>query len=185
MKFRALLASVLLCTLLLTAPAADPEVYFSRTDPVAKIIGREIGAAQKSIHVLMYSLTDAELATALVAAADRGVDVRLVFDRTQGEERNSLSSELRTRLGPQRVVFRSGKGRGVMHQKMAIFDGLTVALGSYNWTNNAKLNNWENLIVVRDARVAAECAEEFRRLWALPEPRPRSGKPAAEKTPAK
>lgn len=185
MKLRTLLAGVLLFCVLLTAQAADPEIYFSRSDPVAKIVAREIGAAKKSILVLMYSFTDAELASALVSAANRGVDVRLVFDRTQGEERNSVTDDLLAQLGPKRVVFRSGKGRGVMHQKMAIFDGLTVTLGSYNWTNNARLNNWENLIVVRDARVATECTQEFLRLWQMPEPKPRAPKSGTEKKSAK
>lgn len=172
MKLRSLCAVVALSFLLVTAWAADAQVYFSRSDPVATIVAREIGAARTSIHVLMYSFTDRTLADALVAAAARGVDVRLVFDRTQGYERNSLSDELIARLGPKRVVYRTGKGRGVMHQKLAIFDGLTVVLGSYNWTNNARLNNWENLIVLRDAAVAAECQTEFQRVWDSPAPRP-------------
>lgn len=170
MKFRALLASVTLCLLLVTAHAVDPQIYFSRSDPVATIILREINSAQKSIHLLMYSLTDTEIANALVAAAGRGVDVRIVFDKSQGEERNSLSDELLASLGPKRVVYRNGKGRGIMHEKMAIYDDLTVTLGSYNWTNNAKTNNWENLIVLRDARLAAECNAEFTRVWQSPEP---------------
>lgn len=170
MNCRTLFAGVVLSVLLVTAWAADPQIYFSRRDPVAKIVAREINAAQKSIHVLMYSLTDAELAGALVAAVQRGVDVRLVFDRTQGEEKNSLTDELAAKLGPKRVIFRSGKGRGVMHEKMAVFDGLTVTLGSYNWTNNARLNNWENLILLRDVALARACSEEFLRVWHTPEP---------------
>lgn len=172
MKFRALLASALLCLLLVTAHAVDPEIYFSRSDPVAHVIVREINAAKKSIHLLMYALTDADIANALVAAAKRGVDVRIVFDRTQGAEKNSLSDELIAELGPKRAVYRNGKGRGVMHEKMAVFDGLTVTLGSYNWTNNAKANNWENLIILRDARLATECTTEFIRVWQSPEPKP-------------
>lgn len=172
MKFRALLASALLCFFLVTAHAVDPEIYFSRSDPVANVIIREINSAKKSIHLLMYALTDADIANALVAASKRGVDVRIVFDRTQGSERNSLSDELIVQLGPKRAVYRYGKGRGVMHEKMAVFDGMTVTLGSYNWTNNAKANNWENLIVLRDARLAAECTAEFVRVWQSPEPKP-------------
>ncbi len=174
MKFRALLASALLCFVLVTAHAVDPEIYFSRSDPVASVVLREINSAKKSIHLLMYSLTDADIANALVAASKRGVDVRIVFDRTQGAEKNSLSDELIAQLGAKRAVYRYGKGRGVMHEKMAVFDGLTVTLGSYNWTNNAKANNWENLIILRDARLAAECTAEFVRVWQSPEPKPPS-----------
>lgn len=187
MKFRPLLSSLFLSLALVTAAwAADPQIYFSRTDPVSKVISREITAAQKSIYVTMYSFTDKDLAAALIEASMRGLDVRVVIDRNQSSERNSVSATLRDALGPKRVVFRSGKGRGVMHEKMAIFDGLTVTLGSYNWTANAKNNNWENLIVLRDARIAAECLAEFRNIWDSPEPKAREPKPPedAAKTPA-
>jgi phosphatidylserine/phosphatidylglycerophosphate/cardiolipin synthase-like enzyme len=178
MKLRTLLAGVALSVLLVTGWAADPQIYFSRKDPVAKVLVREINAAQKSIHVLMYSITDKELGDALVAAAERGVDVRIVLDRTQSSERNSIATSLAERLGPERVVFRTGRGRGVMHQKLAVYDGMTVTLGSYNWTNNAKANNWENLIVLRDAHVANESLQEFRRIWLSPEPKSAASKEA-------
>lgn len=171
MKVRFVFAAVVLSFLLVSGWAADPQIYFSRKDPVAKVLVREINAAQRSIHVLMYSITDKELGDALVAAAERGIDVRIVLDRTQSAERNSIAATLRERLGPERVVFRTGKGRGVMHQKLAVYDGMTVTLGSYNWTNNAKANNWENLLVLRDARVAEESLQEFRRIWLSPEPK--------------
>jgi len=178
MKIRAFVASALLCLLLVTAQAVEPEVYFSRSDPVANVILREINSAKKSIYLLMYSFTDQEIANALIAASKRGVDVRIAFDKSQGEEKSSLSDEMVEALGPKRAVYRYGKGRGIMHEKMAIYDGLTVTLGSYNWTNNAKANNWENLIVLRDAKIAAECTAEFTRVWQSPEPKPPGEKKA-------
>lgn len=181
MKLRSLFAGLALCFLLVTAWAVDPQIYFSRKDPVGKVLVREINAAQKSIHVLMYSITDKELGDALIAASQRGVDVRIVLDRTQSFERNSIANALKEQLGPERVVFRTGKGRGVMHQKLAVYDGLTVTLGSYNWTNNAKANNWENLLVLRDARVAEESLQEFRRVWLSPEPKAPAPKAPATK----
>ncbi len=177
MKFRNLCAALALSFLLgIAAWAAEPQIYFSRSDPVAQVVSREITSARKSIHVMMYSFTDKDLAAALIEASMRGVEVRVIIDRNQSSERNSVSSTLVDALGDQRVVFRSGRGRGVMHQKVAIFDGLTVTLGSYNWTANAKANNWENLIVLRDAKVAAECLAEFQRIWDSPAPKPRAPK---------
>lgn len=184
MKFRSFCAAVALSFILVTAWAAEPQIYFSRSAPVSQVISREITAAQKSIHVMMYSFTDKDLAAALIEASMRGVDVRVIIDRNQSSERNSVSSTLVEALGPDRVVFRTGRGRGVMHQKLAIFDGLTVSLGSYNWTANAKANNWENIIVLRDARIAAECQAEFRRVWDSPAPKPREEKEPAAKAPA-
>lgn len=188
MKLRPLLAGLVLSLCLFSAVwATDPEIYFSRSDPVAKVISREITTARQSIHVMMYSFTDKDLAAALIEASMRGVDVRIIVDRNQSSERNSVSSTLLDALGPERVVFRTGRGRGVMHQKVAVFDNLTVTLGSYNWTANAKANNWENLVVLRDAKIAAECLAEFQRVWDSPAPKPREPKDEAKepaKTPA-
>ena len=70
MKFRTLLLGVGFALFLVTAQAVDPQVYFSRTDPVAKVLAREIDAAQKSIYLLIYSLTDDNLADAADYLAD-------------------------------------------------------------------------------------------------------------------
>lgn len=171
MKLRTLFAGIFLALTLAVAQADEPQVYFSRSDPVAKVLAREIDAAQKTIHVLIYSLTDSALMEALVRAADRGVDVKIVLDKSQSEGNSSLADTMITRLGEKRVQIRTGKGRGIMHEKMAIYDGLTVTLGSFNWTANARDNNWENLIVLRDARLAANCEREFQRVWASPPPK--------------
>jgi phosphatidylserine/phosphatidylglycerophosphate/cardiolipin synthase-like enzyme len=180
MKLRTLLLGVGLAFALVTAQAADPQVYFSRTDPVAKVLAREIDAAQKSIHLLIYSLTDDDLAAALIRAAQRGVDVRIVIDRTQAAGKSSLDEQLLDKIGPKRVLYRTGKGRGVMHEKMAIFDSLTVTLGSYNWTENARDNNWENMVLMRDAAVAARCTAEFQRVWNSPAPKESKPKAGAK-----
>ena len=91
MKIRALLAFATLALTLATARAVEPQVFFSRSDPVAKILVREIDAAHKSIHLLIYSLTDDGLADALVRASKRGVDVRIAMDRSQSEGNSSLA----------------------------------------------------------------------------------------------
>lgn len=171
MKFRTLLAFATLALILATARAVEPQVFFSRSDPVAKILVREIDAAHKSIHLLIYALTDDGLADALVRASKRGVDVRIAMDRSQSEGNSSLADSLIEKLGKKNVVIRTGKGRGIMHEKMAIYDGLTVTLGSFNWTDSARDYNWENLIVLRDARMAETCEREFQRVWSSPEPK--------------
>ena len=100
MKLRTLLLAVGLVLAPLAAPAAEPQVYFSRSDKVAGVILREIDAAQKSIHVLIYSLTDDDIAEALIRAAARGVDVKIVMYRTQAAGKQALDEILLAKLGP-------------------------------------------------------------------------------------
>lgn len=170
-RLRLLPLFFLLVTAAFAAP--DPEVYFSRSDHVDQVIIRRIENARRSIHLLIYSITDDHLTAALVAAAKRGVDVKVVCDKSQSKETHSLAAQLLEQLGPTRVRLRTGKGRGIMHEKMAVYDEAEVTLGSFNWTDNARDNNWENLVVLHDPKVAASCEREFQRVWS-DEPRPTS-----------
>ena len=151
------------------AAGTEPEVYFSRSDPVEQKIVREIDGTRKSIHLLIYSFTDEKLETALLRAAGRGVDVKIVFDKSQTQEKHSLADTMLAELGPKRVEFRTGRGRGIMHEKMAVYDGADVSLGSFNWTANARDNNWENIIFLHDLRLATACEHEFQRVWSTRE----------------
>lgn len=166
-RLAALLTGALLA--LLVQARASAELYFSRSDPVEKILVNEINRATKSIHLLMYSFTDDALAGALIQAQRRGVDVKIVFDRSQTFEKHSLANFALEKLGPSRVEFRTGKGRGIMHEKMAIYDSVDVSLGSFNWTENARDNNWENLEIIHDTKIAATCEREFQRVWNSPD----------------
>lgn len=160
-------SALLLLTCVATAFAfPDPEVYFSQTDAVEQVLVRRIDAARRSIHLLIYAITDDNLADALVAASKRGVDVKIVCDKSQSSEKHSLAASLLDRLGAGRVRLRTGKGRGIMHEKMAVYDEAEVTLGSFNWTDSARDNNWENLIVLHDPKLAANCEHEFQRVWA-------------------
>ena len=52
-----------------------------------------------------------------------------------------------------------------MHHKFALFDGATLATGSYNWTRGAWHDNQENLIITTDRRLVAAYTSVFERLW--------------------
>ena len=44
----------------------------------------------------------------------------------------------------------------IAHNKIMIIDGTTVLTGSFNFTKAADQNNAENLLVIRDDKVAAK-----------------------------
>jgi phosphatidylserine/phosphatidylglycerophosphate/cardiolipin synthase-like enzyme len=49
------------------------------------------------------------------------------------------------------------------HDKLMILDGEIVITGSYNWTVAAEKQNGENLLVIRDRRLAGVYTENWRR----------------------
>ena len=51
-----------------------------------------------------------------------------------------------------------------MHHKFAVLDDC-VLTGSFNWTKQASMSNWENLCILRDPLAVSPFAMEFQKLW--------------------
>lgn len=62
------------------------QVYFSPKGRCQDAVVETIGYAKKTILVQAYSFTSAPIAGALKAAHDRGVDVRVILDKSQRTE---------------------------------------------------------------------------------------------------
>jgi len=55
--------------------------------------------------------------------------------------------------------------KGVMHNKFVVLDGKLVETGSFNWTFNGELNNYENAVFLDAPDDAAAWAAYFERIW--------------------
>lgn len=121
-----------------------------------------IDTARKTILVAAYSFTSRPIATALLEAKDRGVDVRVVADKSQRTERYTSVRFLANKGIPVRINSRYA----IMHDKFLVVDGATVETGSFNFTRSASLRNAENVIVLANMpAVAASYSREWTRLW--------------------
>ena len=110
--------------------------------------------ATTSIDVMIYAFTRTELSTALLAAHERGVRVRVLTSfRFRGEAPIAALREGGIEVRATDV-----------HQKTAVIDGSTLALGSANWSMNAWESN-ENSLWLEDAELAAAASAELDRLW--------------------
>ena len=65
---------------------APAQVYVSPNGGCTDAVVATIGHAKKSVLVLAYSFTSAPIAGALKAAHDRGLDVRVILDKSQRTE---------------------------------------------------------------------------------------------------
>ena len=123
-----------------------------------------IDAARESLVVANFSFTHADLVEALRRAKDRGLKIRIVFDRTQYgflkemAEMAALGFDVRLSNG------KDGQ-KGVMHNKFVVLDGKLVETGSFNWTFNGELNNYENAAFLDAPDDAAAWAAYFERIW--------------------
>ncbi len=153
---------VLLCLLCLVVPwvfiEGETRVFFSSRESVEKELLRLIAHSRVSIDMALFELRSPALAQALARARARGVATRLVLDASRG--RRDLHDEPVRWLGGKRR-----SGRGVMHNKFALFDQLCVITGSYNWTPGAEYSNYENVLRTNDPNVVEAYRQEFESLW--------------------
>ncbi len=120
-----------------------------------------ISRANESIHVMIYGFTLDALADALIRAAERGVDVKVLIEA----ESTGWKGSEHEKLIAHGVDVKLDSNPDLMHHKVMIIDGRIVITGSYNWTWSAEKNNDENILVVEDPEAAAIYEREFQRLW--------------------
>jgi len=145
----------------LQPPPSSYEIHFSPRGGCADTIIYWISRANQSVHVLMYIFTLQNVAEALISAYDRGVEVKIVFDKSQG---SSYSQQALLKAAGIEVRNDTNPN-GIMHNKVAIIDNRIVITGSFNWTNSAENNNNENLIVIHSVDVASRYESEFQNIW--------------------
>jgi phosphatidylserine/phosphatidylglycerophosphate/cardiolipin synthase-like enzyme len=164
-----------LAAMLSAAPAlaAEMQACFSpplagSCDPLSTVL-RAIGSARQTIRVQMYALTLQEIVSALVKAKRRGVDVRVIVDRSQlNDDRSDAYRVAALASGGVPVLVDSVPG--LMHNKVTILDGETVLTGSFNYTWAAERYNAENLLVLRDSALAAEYTRNWNQRAASSQP---------------
>ena len=147
-------------TLLLFATAAiasEPEVCFTPGQDCTSVIVVEINAAQQQILVQAYSFTSAPIASALVDAHKRGVDVRAILDKSQRTERYSSASFLVNSGIPTWIDDKVA----IAHNKVMVIDGKIVITGSFNFTKSAQERNAENLLILHDPELASKYAQNW------------------------
>ena len=121
-----------------------------------------IADAERSIHFMTFVFSLEELAESiLLRAALEDVVVRGVF-----EKRNSTSSWSQLpSLHCAGADMRQDGNPYTLHHKVIIIDEYTVITGSFNFSRNAAKANDENILIIRDAIIAALYLDEWRRIW--------------------
>ena len=143
----------------------NTEIYFSPDGDTANRIIKAIDNSNSAIDLAIFDLTSQEIKQAFERAKNRGIKVRIIADSRQSKGEHSVVQTLIDEGFDIRI--RHGKGRGIMHNKFAIFDNKLLITGSYNWTNNAEHNNYENAIFISDPETIKKYQQEFDNIWFL------------------
>jgi phosphatidylserine/phosphatidylglycerophosphate/cardiolipin synthase-like enzyme len=136
-------------------PTCNWEVYFSPHGGATESIIRELNKAKSTVLVQAYSFTSAPIAKALLNAHKRGVKVEVILDKSQRTQKYSSP----TFLYNQGIPVEIDPQHAIAHNKVMIIDGEAVITGSFNFTKAAKENNAENLLVIKDRKLAERYTE--------------------------
>ena len=63
------------------------------------------------------------------------------------------------------AFVRMKKSDYLMHHKFAIIDGKKLISGSFNWTMQAAMGNYENVIITSNPFLVQSFVDEFEKLW--------------------
>ena len=146
------------------AQGAEPayELGFSPNGNSLHIILDNISSANRSILVAAYSFTSKPISVALLAAHRRGVTVAVIAD----QKANSGKYTAVNFLANHNVSVRLNGRYSILHHKFMVIDGITVQLGSFNYSAAAVNRNAENVLLLKNVpRIAAEYTAEWQRLW--------------------
>jgi phosphatidylserine/phosphatidylglycerophosphate/cardiolipin synthase-like enzyme len=141
--------------------SVEIENYFAPEDKAAAHIIAEVSSAQSRIRFMAFTFTSRSIADAMLDRARAGVVVQGVIEDRNAEKQYSQYERLKREIHD---ILPDGNPY-IMHHKAIIVDDETVILGSYNFTNSAEESNDENVLIIRDAEVAALFVEEFGRVY--------------------
>ncbi|MEQ6436349.1 phospholipase D family protein [Comamonas sp. w2-DMI] len=146
------------------------EVAFSPNEGALPLVLKVINSSSKSLDLMAYSFTSADVTRAVLAAQKRGVRVRVVADQKQnstgqgGQYAQAALSALANAGADVRLV----EDYPIFHDKVIISDRTTVQTGSFNYSKAAAHSNSENVLVLWGATsVASQYQEHFDSRWRI------------------
>ncbi|MCX6079641.1 MAG: phospholipase D-like domain-containing protein [Chloroflexi bacterium] len=134
------------------------ENYFSPSDQVTAKLVAYVNNAKKSIHFMIFTFTDKDIASAMIERYNAGVDVSgTIEDRgaSQGAFVPLFCAKVPTKVDGNKYT---------MHHKVMVIDESIVITGSFNFTNAADNENDDNIIVIHDPTVARLYLDELERV---------------------
>ena len=131
--------------------------YFTPGDNCTQKIVDVIDETKHEIYMQAYGFTSEPICQALVRAADRGVIVRILLDRSNAEALDSRTArtaqekrtyELLAHL-KDKAEIKIDHVPGIAHNKVILADDVLIT-GSFNFTTAAQTRNAENILIIRN-----------------------------------
>lgn len=152
------------------------KALFSPQDNIKETVIGLIKSEKEKICVASYTLTDQDIAKALIKAKKRGMQVELIVDKCYQSDKFSKVA-LIAQKGIPVFVFqpmskdnfcdvKKAKAYGLMHNKFLIFynnlEGKKILMtGSFNLTRSANEYNKENIVILENKEIIQDFDKEF------------------------
>eukprot|EP01016_Furgasonia_blochmanni_P056538 TRINITY_DN965_c0_g1_i1.p1 TRINITY_DN965_c0_g1~~TRINITY_DN965_c0_g1_i1.p1 ORF type:complete len:301 (+),score=119.88 TRINITY_DN965_c0_g1_i1:70-972(+) len=144
-------------------PKTCDALFFPSPENEKKLIAY-LKSAKKTLDVCVFTITNNNLANALVDLHKRGVKVRVITD---DQCANAQGSDIAFFAEKGIEVLLDSRADAHMHNKFAIVDNRLLLNGSFNWTTTAVSANQENITIVENKTLIKLYNAEFERLWVL------------------
>lgn len=150
------------CEVVFSYPKSNRPLGFQ---PMMQRLIELIKDAKKSIYLKAYGFTNVELTKALMSAAERGVEVRLLIDHAYEDHLyKKLNFIYHNNLQNISIDIINIKG-GIGHDKFVIIDNKIVWNGSFNFTYHADSHNEENAFILFTNDSSQEIVEKYMDHW--------------------
>jgi len=136
-----------------------PLYLFSPGSDTENKLAALIDAAKTSVDAVTFTFSSQPIADAIIRAYKRGVKVRFLEDIDMAK-----SSAMAKMVYESGVPFKWMGGRnekGAMHNKFIILDGQVLGTGSFNFTTNASVNSFENMVFTNDDSIIKAYSSKF------------------------
>ena len=138
-------------------------VYFSPQDKqITNALIPLIRSSKYYVYVPAFIITHKQFKNELIAAKNRGIDVKIILDATSINKLHSVTNELKKSNIPVKIENYAGK----IHSKTLIIDDEYVVTGSTNFSNSGENKNDENMLVIKNNKLATMYKDFFLYLWA-------------------
>lgn len=133
------------------------EICFTPGQNCTNLIIKNMDKAKKSLLVQAYSFTSAPIAKAIIDAKKRGVDVKVILDKSQFSQKYSSSKFL---MNQEIQIWKDDKV-AIAHNKVMIIDDMITITGSFNFTKAAQERNAENVLIIDDSVLAKKYTDNW------------------------
>jgi len=142
------------------SPKASYQVCFTPQSNCTYKIVNAIKKAKHSILVEAYSFTSRPIIKALTSAKYRGIDVKMLLDKSLITDADKYYSPI-PYFQNRNIWMKIDYIPSIAHNKVIIIDNNTVITGSFNFTRSAQKYNAENVLIIHDVKLAQKYTDNW------------------------